>query len=100
MASKENVEIRPPRPEDKFGDPIGPEPAWVVVSRCTVVPRESQDYEKRGPVIIHGYMVRFPPGTAVTDRHEIRIRGEVYQVDGAVADFRRKGLIVYTMRAN
>lgn len=100
MAQKETVRIRPPQPTDKFGDPTGPEPVWVDVPRCTVVPRESQDYEQRGPIVIHGYLVRMPASTVITDRHEVEVRGEVQQIDGAVADFRRKGKIVYTMRAN
>lgn len=100
MAAKENVRLRPPQDEDKFGDPVGPAPDWSDPVRATVVPRESQDYEQRGPVIIHGFLVRLPSSTVITDHYELEIRGDVYQIDGAVADFGRKGKIVYTMRAN
>lgn len=100
MAAKETIRVRPPRAKDKFGDPVGPVPAWVTISGCIVVPRESQDYEQRGPIIISGFLVRLPASAIVSPHHEFEIRGEVYAVDGDVADYKRRGKIVYTTRAN
>jgi hypothetical protein len=100
MAQKETVETRPPQDVDEFSDPTGATPDWVPIRGVTVVPRESQDYEQRGPIIVSGFMLRLPSTVAVGDHHEYEIRGKIYQTDGAVGDFGRKGLIVYVMRAN
>lgn len=100
MAKKETVRARAPREKDQFGDPTGPIPSWVDIPGTVVVPRESQDYQQRGPVIISGFMLRLPPPALVSDNHEFEVRGKIYQVDGAVADFGNKGKIVYVGRAN
>ena len=72
-----------------------------------MVPRESQDYEQRGSIIIKGFMVALP-GTVrdnlgqvveIEDTDEVEVRGEVHQIDGAVGDYVKR-IIFYTMRAN
>jgi hypothetical protein len=100
MATKELVRARGPQATDEFGDPTGPVSTWVNIPGTTVVPRESQDYEQRGPIIISGFMLRLPSTAQVTDQHEYQVRGKIYQTDGAVADYGRKGKIVYVRRAN
>jgi hypothetical protein len=100
VAAKEIVKARAPQAEDDFGDPTGPVPAWVEIPGTTVVPRESQDYEQRGPIIISGFMLRLPSSAAVDDQTEYEVRGKIYETDGAVADYKRKGKIVYVKRAN
>ena len=100
MAQKETIRIRSARPTDRFNDPIGPVPAWRDVPGATVVPRESQDYEQRGPIIIVGFMIRVGPTVVVVDTDEVEVRGEVYQIEGAVADYLRKGKIFYVTRAS
>lgn len=107
MPRKETIKIRHAREEDRFGDPQGPVPAWIVIPGATVVPRQSQDYEQRGAIVISGFMVALPgvikdtTGQTVelADSDEVEIRGEVYQVDGAIGDYGKK-IIFYTMRAN
>jgi hypothetical protein len=100
MAQKETVETRPPQDVDEFSDPTGATPDWVPIRGVTVVPRESQDYEQRGPIIVSGFMLRLPASADVGDNNEYRIRGKIHQTDGAVGDFGRKGKIVYTKRVN
>lgn len=99
MPRRETIEVRSQRELDRFNDPIGPEPAWRAIPGATVVPRSSQDYEQRGAIVISGFMVVVPSAERVEDTDEIRIRGEVYQVDGAIGDYGRRK-IFYTMRPN
>ncbi len=107
MAKKETIWGRAPRELDRFNDPIGPEPDWVEIPGAIVVPRAADDYEKRGPIIIEGFMIVLPSrvrdaqgaDVALNDRWEIRVRGEVHQVDGSLADYGRK-IIFYVMRAS
>lgn len=99
MAKKEAIRLRAPRPKDKFGDPTGPVPDWRDETALAVVPRSSEDYEQRGPIIISGYMVAISSIVPVSDRDEVEIRGEVFQIEGAVGDYGRKK-IFYTERAN
>lgn len=106
MAIKESIQIRGARETDRFNDPIGEVPAWRTIPGVTVVPRASDEDDRRGPVIIAGFMLAFPgkvfdtAGRQVflTERDEYKIRGEVHQVDGDVGDYRKK-IIVYTIRA-
>jgi hypothetical protein len=99
---KESIWVRSARAEDEFGDPIGPAMSWREIPGATVVPRESQDYEQRGSIIIRGFMVALGPTTSdtlVVDTDEVQIRGDVYQIEGAIGDYIKKR-IFYTMRAN
>ena len=99
MATKENIRLRSARAKDKFGDPTGPVPAWRTVERCTVVPRESQDYEQRGEIIISGFMVVVASSVEVDAQDEVEVRGKVYQIDGEIGDYGRKK-VFYVTRAN
>ena len=99
MPKKETIKLRSPREEDQFGDPIGPVPGWRNVPGATVVPRESNEDERRGTIIISGFMISFPSSVEITDYDEVEVRGEVYQIEGAVGDYGRKK-IFYVMRAN
>jgi hypothetical protein len=97
MAQKEPIKRRPARPT-RMGDPVGPVPAWIEIRGCLVVPRESQDFEQRGRVVLSGFMIKAPRTATVLATDEIMVRGEIYQVDGAVGDFRRKGKLFYVKR--
>ena len=107
MARKEPIRVRPQRELDRFNDPIGPVPQWRTIPGAVVVPRNSQDYEQRGAIVIKGFMVALPSvvsdvdGQRVTlhDTDEFEIRGEVHQVEGAIGDYGRR-VIFYTERAN
>lgn len=106
MAKKETIRLRPGRELDRFNDPVGPEPAWHSVPGAIVVPRNSQEYEQRGPIIIAGYMIALPPvikdtsGTTLdlTDTWEVEVRGDVHQIEGAIGDYGKR-IIFYTQRA-
>lgn len=97
--------MRPPRPRDRFNDPQGAVPEWRTVPGVTVVPRSSNEDEKRGPIVIAGFMLA--TGSPIRDSlgvvvplefdWEVQIRGEVHQIEGDVADYGRK-IIFYTMR--
>lgn len=106
MAKKETVLMRPSRPLDRFNDPTGPVPVWREVPGAVCVPRNSEEDERRGPIVIAGFMValnspvRDKDGVVVPLAHdwEITIRGEVHQIEGDVGDYGRK-VIFYTLRA-
>ncbi len=97
--------MRPPRPLDRFNDPTGPVPPWREVPGATVVPRNSEEDERRGPIVIAGMMValnaqiRDLAGVIVPLKHdwEVQIRGDVHQIEGDVGDYGRK-IIFYTLR--
>lgn len=102
MPKKETIRVRPPREEDRGGDPIGPVPAWREIPGAIVVPRSSDEYEQRGAIIVSGFMVVLGPTTPdslVTKLDEIEVRGEVYQIDGEIADYIKKR-IFYVTRPN
>ena len=99
MAKKETIRRRPQRPT-RLGDPVGSVPPWVLIPNCVVIPRESQDFEQRGRVIVHGFLIRTKAGVTILDTDEIEVRGKIYQVDGAVANFGRKGLLLYVRKVS
>lgn len=107
MPAKESVRVRPQRELDEFNDPIGPVPEWRTVPGVTVVPRSSQEDEQRGQIIISGFMLALPSkvkdtagqDVVLSDTDEFEVRGEVYQVDGAIGDYGRR-TILYVMRPN
>jgi hypothetical protein len=90
----EVIKLRPGRPEDEFGDPIGSVPAWRTERARNVVPRSSDDYEQRGTIIIV-----VSSSVQVDAPDEVEIRGKVYQIDGEIGDYGRKK-VFYTTRAN
>lgn len=106
MARKETIRVRPGRELDRFNDPVGPEPEWRTVPGAVCVPRNSQEEERRGTIIIAGFMVVLPSvikdssglDVPLADDWEVEIRGKVYQIEGALGDYGRR-LIFYTMRA-
>ena len=99
MPKKETIQVRSQRELDRFNDPIGPVPDWRDVTGAVIVPRNSQQDERRGEIIISGFMVVVPSSVELEDTDEFRIRGEVYQVDGAIGDYGRRK-ILYVERAN
>jgi hypothetical protein len=99
MAQKEAIRVRRAR-ETRMGDPVGPVKPWLEIRGCLVVPRESQDFGQRGRVILSGFMIKAPRTATILDTDEVEVRGEVYQVDGAVGDFKRKGKLLYVKRVS
>jgi hypothetical protein len=96
---RETIQIRGTRERDRFNDPIGPEPVWMTVNGATVAPRESSEDDRRGQIIIKGFMVVVPGMVTVTERHEIKIRNDVYQIEGAVGDYGRRKIFYVTRPA-
>lgn len=105
MAKKETILVRPPRALDRFNDPVGEPALWSEVPGATCVPRNSQEDEKRGPIVIAGFMVALNSpmrdvfGIVVPIEHdwEVQIRGDVHQIEGDVGDYGRK-ILFYTLR--
>lgn len=105
MARKETIFVRPQRALDRFNDPTGPVPDWREIPGATCVPRNSNEDDKRGPIVVAGFMVALnsPMRDIVGEEvpiefnWEVQIRGEVHQIEGDVGDYGRK-LIFYTMR--
>lgn len=99
MPRKEPIELRSQQERDRFNDPVGPAPEWRQVPGAIVVPRNSQDYEQRGPVIVSGFMVVVGPKVEVDASDEVRVRGKVHQIEGEIGDYGSRK-IFYTERAN
>lgn len=99
MPKAEKIQIRPLRETDEFNDPIGDEAEWEDVTAIAVVPRNSQDFEQRGPIVISGFMVVVKSKVVINSRYEVKVRGQVQQIEGDVGDYGRKK-IFYTERAS
>jgi hypothetical protein len=100
MPRKEPIRLKAKQPEDRFGDPEGPEPQWRdVPGGAIVVPRSSQDYEQRGPIVVSGYMIVVGPKVAVEHNDQVEVRGEVHDIEGDIADYRTRKLF-YTIQAS
>jgi hypothetical protein len=101
MPRKETIYLRGELITGRFGDPV-PEtdqPAWREVPGAVVVPRSSGDFEQRGSIIIKGFMVKLPSSVQVEDTDTVKIRGDEYEIDGAVGDY-GKAKIFYTIGVN
>lgn len=101
MPRKETIELRGKPLRDRFNDPLpdAQQPTWREIRGAVVVPRGSGDFEQRGPVIIKGFMIRLPSSVAVEDTDTVRVRGDEYEIDGAVGDY-GKVKIFYTIGVN
>lgn len=64
-------------------------PARNPIEGCAIEPRYSNERESTysDPIIV-GLRVFMPPGTDVTSRDRLEVRGEVYEVEGIPFDWR------------
>lgn len=69
-------------------DAIGP-PAEVDIEGCVILPRVSAETDK-GWVVVEGKMVVAPFKSDVLATDQVRYDGDLYEVDGAVGDYRNK----------
>lgn len=101
MPRKEPIQLRSKPQRDRFNDPIGPEPQWRdVPGGAVVVPRTTiNEDDRRGEIVIGGFMIVVGPKVAVEHSDQVRVRGEVHDIEGDVADFRTRKLF-YTKRPN
>lgn len=73
--------IRPPG-KDTFGDPLpGAQPEFDVEG-CLFAPGSSSEYQLNANQVVTGGTVYAPPGTNVRETDRLRVRGDVYEVDG------------------
>lgn len=80
-------------------------PTEVGVDGVAVEPRpSSEDNRDARNAVISGFTLYIPAGTAVTAANRVRVRGEVYLVDGEPAEWRNPftgwepGSVVQTKR--
>ena len=80
-------------------------PSEVEVDGVGVEPRpSSEDHRDARNAVTSGFTLYVPAGTAVTAKNRIRVRGDVYEVDGEPAEWRnpftgwQPGLVVQTKR--
>lgn len=77
----------------------GGAPTETEVSGCTVVPLMNGGEETfQGQIVTADFFVKTPPGTDVKADDKVRIRGELCEVDGAPADYGRKGVLFQAQR--
>lgn len=93
MAAKgsDDVVVRRPATTDRMGDYV---PGEVVgtLRRCIIFPRSTTEDSGRGRVTIDGQTVWAPDPVAVVpdSADEVEVRGTIYQIEGAVGDWRNK----------
>lgn len=74
--------------EDRYGKPIYGPDQEIPVAGCMVAPRSSAEPDEVGRgAVITGVTVYLPPGADVRPQDRLRIRGELFQVDGDAGDW-------------
>lgn len=88
----EDVVVHRPSTVDRLGDRV---PGEVVgtLERCIIFPRSTDETGGRGRITIDGQTVWAPaPNAVIPDSgDEVEIRGELYAIEGAVGDWRKRG---------
>lgn len=103
IRGNETITVKRPAPVDWQGDPTGP-PDEFEIPFCQLWPRSSTEDAAAGRVIIEGWNVYIPPGSANTvyATDTVVIRGDEYSVVGVPGKYdlkgRDKGMIVVTSR--
>lgn len=86
---------------DRLSDAAAGAPAEHPVEGCAVLPRSSNE-EGKGWVIVEGRMVIAPYDADIEADDQVRVDGEVFDVDGVPGRYRKKGrgkvTIVYLKR--
>lgn len=76
-----------------------PEPSEVEVRGCIVVPlMETGEQTFQGQIVTAEFFVKTPAGTDIKADDQVRIRGDLCQVEGAPADYGRKGVLFQASR--
>lgn len=82
--------VRPgPPTQDAYGNDVPGPPTEIEVAGAAVAPRtSSEDLNARDQVIV-GLTVYLPPGTIVQPTDRMRVRGELYEVEGEPGTYLR-----------
>lgn len=71
---------------DRLSSAPGGAPPEHDVTGCAVLPRTSHE-EERGWVVVEGRMIIAPYGADVLAEDQVRVDGDVWEVDGAPGDY-------------
>lgn len=82
--------LTPTSGTDRYGDTAAnwTAPEATAVPGCAVAPRASTETTADGDRVIIGLTVYLPPGTAVTSKQRVVVRGETYEVVGEPGEWR------------
>lgn len=99
MTAKESIAIVRTPKADSLDEPEEPADD-VPVPGCRVVPLMNTGGEQTftGQVVTADFFVQTPPGTDIKASDQVRIRGALCQVEGAPADYGRKGVLFQARR--
>lgn len=77
------VEVIDPPARDGHGDPLPGDPAEAQVSGCSMQPGAGTEDLDGGDTVSTSWDLFLPPGVTITAQHQVRFRGQLYEVDGA-----------------
>jgi hypothetical protein len=86
--------IRPgPPTQDEYGNDVPGAPVEIEVPGCAIAPRDgsgagSNELTQARDTVIVGLTVYAPAGTDLRSTDQMRVRGELYEVDGEAGAFR------------
>lgn len=84
--------------EDEYGQ-LTPGTATESSVDCLVAPGDSEEYLTRQSSVTADFTIYAPVGTPVTSAAQVRVRGDVYAVDGQPAVWHDAGVVIRVTRA-
>lgn len=92
--------IHPGAPtEDAYGQQV-PGAATETAVMCMVAPGDSEENLRRQSSVSADFTVYAPPGTVVTSAAQVRVRGDVFAVDGKPAEWADAGVVIRVTRSS
>lgn len=89
--------VRPPG-RDGFGDPLPGTAVEIPVPGCLFAPRSSAENLTGATQVGADGDVYAPAGTDARPTDQVRVRGELYEVDGRPADWGSSGVVIPVRR--
>lgn len=84
--------------EDAYGQ-LTPGAATETTVVCLVAPGDSEEQLARQSSVTADFTIYAPHGTAVTTAASVRVRGDVYAVDGKPAEWLNAGVVIRVTRS-
>jgi len=84
--------------EDAYGQ-LTPGVATETPVVCLVAPGDSEELLARQSSVTADFTVYAPVGTVVTSAAQVRVRGDVYAVDGKPAEWLTAGVVIRVTRS-
>lgn len=78
--------LRPPATDD-YGDPLPGSTGELDIPGCVVWPRGSSETNDASNTVIVGLELLAPAGTDLVPTDKVRVRGDVYDIDGDVGEW-------------